>query len=175
MQKTAFFASIFFAASAFCQTSAKEPETLQALLSEVNQLRQDIEGMTVASQRVQIALYSLQMQDAAVARSAQRMDGAHTRCLDADQGRQHTTSEIQRMEGSLAAGTLPQNEAEAAKQRVNDLKRQLDAQTAQYQACQAGEADASTQLRNDQAKLLELQDRISRLDKALEQFGGAVK
>jgi hypothetical protein len=33
----------------------------------------------------------------------------------------------------------------------------------------------SAQLRNDQAKLLDLQDRIARLDKALEQLGNTGK
>jgi chromosome segregation ATPase len=171
MRKTALFAAMFWTASGFCQAPVKEPDVLQALLVEVHQLRQDIEGMTVASQRVQIALYALQMQDAAVARSAQRLDSVHTRCIGADEGRQHTAADIQRLESSLASGTVPQNEAEAVKQRLNELKSHLDAQTAEVQTCQAGEAEASTQLRNDQAKLLDLQDRIERLDKALEQFG----
>lgn len=46
--------------SALGQTPEKAPDTLQALLVEVRQLRQDIEAMTAASQRVQIALYGLQ-------------------------------------------------------------------------------------------------------------------
>ncbi len=40
---------------------------------------------------------------------------------------------------------------------------------------QAAEADASSQLRNDQAKLVELQDRIERLDKSLEKLSAAGK
>jgi chromosome segregation ATPase len=175
MQKTALFTLMFWAASARCQTPAKEPDTLRALLAEVHRLRQDIEGMTVAAQRVQIALYALQMQDAAVARSAQRLDGTRSKCVGAEDNRQHLVADIQRLESSLASGTVEQNEAAAGKQRLSELKTHLDAQTAEVQACQAGEAEASTQLRNDQAKLFELQDRIARLDKALEQFGSTAK
>jgi chromosome segregation ATPase len=129
--------------------------------------------MTVASQRVQIALYALQMQDAAVARAALRQDSARNRCISLDDARQHTAAEIQRLEAGLPSA--PQNEAEAVKQRLAELKSHLDAQTSDVQTCQASEAEASTQLRNDQAKLLDLQDRIARLDKALEQFGSAGK
>ena len=175
MQKAALFALTFWTASAFCQTPAREPDTLQALLAEVHQLRQDIEGMTVASQRVQIALHALQIQDAAVARSAQRLDGARTRCLGVDETRQHTAADIQRLETSIASGTVAQDETEAIKQRLNELKSHLETQTTEVQTCQAGESDASTQLRNDQAKLLELQDRIAHLKQVLEQFGSATK
>jgi chromosome segregation ATPase len=171
MQKTALFAAMFWTASGFCQTPVKEPDTLQALLVEVHQLRQDIEAMTVASQRVQIALYTLQMQDTAVARSAQRLDSAHGRCIGADGGRQRTAADIRALENILASAAVPQDRAEAAKQRLKDLKSQLDVQSAEVQTCQAEEAEASGQLRNDQAKLTDLQERIERLDKTLEQFG----
>jgi DNA repair exonuclease SbcCD ATPase subunit len=172
MQKTALFAAMFWTASGFCQTPVKEPDTLQALLVEVHQLRLDIEAMTVASQRVQIALYSLQMQDAAVARSAQRLDSAHGRCIGADGDRQHTAADIQGLESTLASATVPQDQqAEAVKQRLKELKNRLDVQTAAVQTCQADEAEASAQLRNDQARLLDLQERIEGLNKALEQFG----
>jgi len=165
---------MFLTASAFCQTPVKEPDALQALLIEVHQLRQDIEGMTVASQRVQIALYQLQMQDGAVARATQRLDSVRTKCSAADENRQHTAEDIQRLE-SVVVTTLPEAEAEAVKQRLTELKSHVEAQNAEVQTCQAGEAEASTQLRNGQAKLLDLQDRIARLDKALEQLGSSGK
>ena len=168
------FALILLTSSAFCQAPVREPDALQALLVEVHQLRQDIEGMTMASQRVQIALYQLQMQDGAVARSAQRLDSVRSRCAAADENRQHTATDIQRFE-SVAVTTRPEAEAEAVKERLTELKGHVDAQNAEVQTCQAGEAEASAQLRSDQAKLLDLQDRIARLDKALEQLGSTGK
>jgi hypothetical protein len=141
MKKIALFAAMFWTASGFCQTPVKEPATLQALLAEVHQLRLDIEAMTVASQRVQIALYSLQMQDAAAARSAQRLDSAHGRCIGADGDRQHTSADIQGLESTLASATAPQDQAEAVKQRLKELNNSLDTQTAAVQTCQADEAE----------------------------------
>src|ERR1700676_1427929 len=107
MNKIALAAMFFAASQALCQTSAKEPDTLQSLLTEVRQLRQNIEAMTIASQRVQIALYALQMQDAAVARSAQRLDSAHDKCSGAVENRAHLAETIRRLEDGLASGTLP--------------------------------------------------------------------
>jgi hypothetical protein len=60
MRTIGFFVMLFIASDGLCQTPVKETDTLQSLLAEVHQLRMDIEAMTVASQRVQIALYELQ-------------------------------------------------------------------------------------------------------------------
>ncbi len=78
------FALVLLAVSIGRGQTAEKPEILQSLLTEVHQLRQDIEAMTVASQRVQIALYALQMQDAVVARSTLRFDSIHDKCVAAE-------------------------------------------------------------------------------------------
>jgi chromosome segregation ATPase len=175
MRKIAFAVMLFAASDGLCQTPAKEPDTLQALLLEVHQLRQDIEAMTVASQRVQIALYALQMQDAAVARAAQRLDSARDRRSGAEANRDRTASAIQGLEGKLASGTPAQAEAKELQGALAELKSQIGPQTAELQTCQAAEAEASSQLRSEQAKLAEVQDRIERLDKTLEKLGAAGK
>lgn len=161
-------AMLFVGSVGLCQTPTKEADTVQSLLVEVRQLRQAIEAMTVASQRVQIALYALQTQDMAVARTTQRLDNARNKCSAVEQDRQHMAAEILRMETTLASGERLEGDAASFKSRLPDLKRALDARTAETQACQAAEAEVSNQLRNDQAKLFEVQDRIERLDKSLE-------
>jgi len=176
MKKTAFGVIVLATSVAFCQTPpVKDRDALQALLDEVHQLRLAMEGMTGAAQRVQIALYGLQMQDSAVARATQRLDTARNKCLGLDGNRHHTAAEVQRMESGLASSTITEREAKEFKERLPGLKRELEEQTAEAQTCQAAEAEASSQLRNDQAKLLDLQDRIGRLDKALEQLSGSGK
>jgi chromosome segregation ATPase len=174
MRKIA-FAVMLCAVSGLCQTPAKEPDTLQALLVEVHQLRQDIEAMTVASQRVQIALYALQMQDATAARAAQRLDSARDRRSVAEANRDHTASAIQGLESKLASGTLAESDAKEVKEALPQMKSQIEGQTAEVQTLQAAEAEALSQLRREQAKLAEVQDRIERLDKTLEKLGAAGK
>jgi chromosome segregation ATPase len=183
MKKMA-LAGMLLAALGLCQAPAQEPDALRALLVEVHLLRQDIQAMTVASQRVQIALYSLQMQDTAVARATERLDTVRNKCRGEEVNRQHMASEVQRLEKGLGEaetapsnvpGAPPADEVKALRARLSELKTGLEAQTAEEQACQAAEAEASSSLRNNQAKLAELQDRIERLDKALEQLGAAGK
>ena len=175
MRKLAFAVMLFAVSDGLCQTPAKEPDTLQALLIEVHQLRQDIEAMTVASQRVQIALYALQMQDAAVARAAQRLDSARDRRSGAEANRDHTASVIQGLEGKLASGTLAESDAKEVKEALPQMRGQIEGQTAEVQTLQAAEAEASSQLRSEQAKLGDVQDRIERLDKTLEKLGASGK
>jgi hypothetical protein len=60
---------LFSSQASFGQTASTDSQTLRELLAEVRQLRMDLETTSVASQRVQIILYRLQLQEAAVARA----------------------------------------------------------------------------------------------------------
>lgn len=174
MKKIAFFLMVF-AVHGICQTPPKDSDTLQALLVEVRQLRQDIEAMTVASQRVQIALYGLQMQDAAVARAAKRADDARNKVTAAESNRDHIAADYQRLESAINSGSMTDADSKIAQQRLPQMKSELDRATAELQSQQAAESDASSQLRNEQAKLGELQERIDKLDQALGKMAGAGK
>ena len=70
---------LLIATPAFAQSSSTDSQTLQALLTEVRQLRHDLQTATVAAQRVQIALYRLQRQEAAVAHATQSLTDARSR------------------------------------------------------------------------------------------------
>jgi chromosome segregation ATPase len=169
-KKIAFLAVLFLASNGLCQTPAKESDTLQSLLVEVHQLRVDIEAMTVASQRAQIALYGLQMQDLAVARATQRVDAVRNKCKGLEDLKQHLGAEVRSLETILAAATTTTVEAKATESRLAQIKSELEAQTTEAQTCQATEAEASSLLRTEQAKLTDLQDRIERIDKSLEKL-----
>jgi hypothetical protein len=162
---------IFFAVSAgLCQTPANQPDTLQSLLTEVHQLRQAIENLTIASQRVQIALYSLQLQDGAVARAAKRMDDAHAKCVNVQNEQDHEALDVRNLENALSVSTLKPEEKKDLENRLAFFKNQADARSVTLQTCQGTEAEATTQMQAEQAKLAELQSRIERLDKVLEKM-----
>ncbi len=141
---------------------------MDALLAEVHQLRLAIESMTGASQRVQIALYSLQLQDGATARAAQRLAEIHDKCSAKEADRAHVAADAQRAE---SATTSVDRQTQEAMDVVAHFQRELEVRTAELQSCQAAEAEASNLFRNEQGKLTELQDRITRLDAALAKLG----
>jgi len=92
----------------FGQTTPSESQTLQALLLEVRQLRQDLQTMTIAVQRAQILLYRSQGQEAAVARASQRLDGARERLAAIQDQRGARGRRYQ------AAGRFPKQHRESA-------------------------------------------------------------
>jgi hypothetical protein len=63
MNRSSLFLSLLLSSTAcFGQTTTGDSQTLQALLSEVRQLRQDLQITTIAAQRAQILIYRLQGQ-----------------------------------------------------------------------------------------------------------------
>ena len=59
------------------QTTSKDSQTLQALLTEVRQLRQDLEATALVTHKLQILLYRLQTQNTTVARLWRSVEEAH--------------------------------------------------------------------------------------------------
>jgi hypothetical protein len=150
------------------QTASTDSQTLQALLVEVRQLRKDLQTTSVASQRVQIILYRLQLQEAAVARVQQRLDGIHVKLAEAQSGVRHFTSENERVESALNDSQNPADRKEF-EAMLTRLKGELESQKAAEQEWQTKEAEATQELRSEEAKLAALQDQFDQLDKILEQ------
>lgn len=169
MKTSGFAVALCAAAVAFGQGPVKEPDALQALLVEVRQLRQHIEAMTIASQRVQILLYNLQVQDADVNRSNERLNQVRARCSELENRRRNDAGDIQKMETEVSSGTLERNQTkELQASALAGRKKILEFETADLQTCKVTESEAATQLRNDRVKLAGAQERIDRLEKELD-------
>jgi DNA repair ATPase RecN len=68
---------------------------------------------------------------------------------------------------------MQESDAKQVQSRLADLKSMLHSQTAESQACQTSEGEASDQFNMSRSKLTEMQERIERLDKTLEKLSGA--
>jgi chromosome segregation ATPase len=159
------------AAAAAAQAPAPESQATQALLAEVRQLRQDLYATATTIQRVQIVMYRLQAEGAELNRAAQRLDEARVRCSQTQMQRKWLAAQIQMTEGRRRDS---QNAADqkAAEAMLVQLKSNDDALTDAEQQCRPGEIDAETQLRAEQAKMNELQDKLDKLDRALAGLAG---
>src|SRR5204862_4098699 len=93
---------LLFSTACFGETIPGDSQTLQALLSEVRQLRQDLQTTTIAGQRAQILIYRLQGQEAAVARASQRLDEAPDKLARIQDQRKQVVGEIKRTEGFIS-------------------------------------------------------------------------
>ncbi|MCX6626562.1 MAG: hypothetical protein NTW28_02895 [Candidatus Solibacter sp.] len=93
------FALVMVTAAA-AQTASPDTQALQALVTEIRQLRQDLQSTTVVTQRVQIVLYRLQTQTALVTRASSRLDDARS-----------SLGKIQSDKGIIAGQALEAEEA----------------------------------------------------------------
>jgi chromosome segregation ATPase len=158
-----------FSTGSFAQTSPSDSQTLQALLLEVRQLRQDLQTTTIAGQRAQILVYRLQGQEAAVARASQRLDEAREKLARIQDERKHVVADVKRLEDSNGDAANPATQRKEIEEGVlPQLKTRLESLESQEQQLQGREIDADQQLRAEEVRLTDLRDQLDRLDKTLE-------
>lgn len=156
---------------AFGQSSASESQTLQQLLQEVKQLRQDMRTGIVSMQRAQLLFFRMQAQEAVVARAQQRLDSANAALDRAQRMRTGIENEF-KYDTDHDTEDATQNAAERQRieQELPRVKEQLDAAAAAEQQAQGNVMAAKDQLQVEQGKLAELQSELDRIDKSLEQL-----
>jgi len=149
------------------QTASPDTLALQALVTEIRQLRQDMQATTITTQRVQIVLYRLQTQSALVGRATSRLDDARSSLGNLQSERKNLSL---RMIGSQETLKNTQNPAERSslETMLVQAKAEVERMSADEQRLQSREIDAEAQVRAEQARLGELQDQLERLDKVLD-------
>jgi chromosome segregation ATPase len=146
-----------------------DSQTLSSILAEIRQLRQELAGMTIVAQRVQILLYRLQIQRDAVKSAMQRHDQAVAKVKDADQARTNAANGLKAAEEKLAsAGNESQRPALEAEAR--EMKRRVDMWTSEEGDLRAAEISADSELKREQAALADLQQRLDQLEIQLQSY-----
>ena len=156
---------------AFPQMTLTDSANLRALLEEVRLLRHDLQTTTVAAQRVQIALYRLQLQDAAVDRASSQAENARSRLADTVAERKRVAAQVEQLDDK-AAHTEDAHERKMIEEEVlPDLKRSLERLAPEEQQGQAKVIEAENRLKAEQAKLDSLHALLDQLDQALQNIG----
>jgi chromosome segregation ATPase len=156
-----------FATAALAQTPPPDTQALQALVSEIRQLRLDLQTTTIATQRVQIVLYRLQSQTALVTRANSHLEDARSSLANTQSEKKIVSARAQQMEDSARATQNPM-ERKVIEEAFSQTKPVLERLSADEQRLQSRVIDAETQYRAEQARLAELQDQLDRLDKVLD-------
>ena len=169
MRPSTFFAVtlLLFPVAALGQTATNDSQTLQALLAEVRQLRQDLRTSNLAAQRAQILIYRLNAQEAATARVSQRLDEVKERLAQTDVERKQNGTQMKQYEDMKERTENPQ-ELKQFDEVISVLKARIESSAPQEQELQSKQTELEEELRTEQAKLGRLQDELDRLDKALE-------
>jgi chromosome segregation ATPase len=169
MIRTAFltFGLLLLSPAAPSQNVSSETATIEALLAEVRQLRQDLHIVAGAARRAQILIYRLHIQEGAVGRASQRLDDAKLTLERMEAQRGYAAAQIKSYEEmrDSADNALRRKQLDDA---IFQLKSGLEASMAEQQELQAKEIGLEDELRTERAKLERLQDELDRLDKTLE-------
>src|SRR5437868_7368492 len=138
---------------AICQNNPTDSQTLKAMLEEIRLLRQDLRTTTVAAQRVQIALYRLQLQDAAVARASKLVEEAHSKLNELSAERKRVATDTEQVEDRRNA-TQDAHERKVMEEEVlPQLKKHLERIARDEEQWQAKSNEAEGQLKAEQVKL----------------------
>ncbi|MGA9305257.1 MAG: hypothetical protein WBW31_07640 [Candidatus Sulfotelmatobacter sp.] len=158
-------------AAAFGQAAASDSQTLQALLTEVRELRQDLRTSLARVQSGQILLSRLQAQQIAVTRASERLDEARSFLAGTQNRLKHLAVDVKQLEDTLSSeGNLTQQRE--LQGRIAQSKTELEASTDEEQQRQATEIDAERQLRTEQDKLNALEAQLDGIIKAIGDSGG---
>jgi septal ring factor EnvC (AmiA/AmiB activator) len=138
---------------------------LDALLVEVREIRLAVQRAASVGPRLEITMRRLELQEQRVARAADRLADVRKR-LSGIGGRQtELTSHLKSVESDLAQA--PAERRQAAEHLLSGVKREIE-QTARMESQLRGdEAEASSELRVEQAKADELANKIAGLEIAL--------
>jgi chromosome segregation ATPase len=161
---------LLFATTALAQTSPTDPDTLKAILSEIRQLRQDLQTTTIGAQRAQILIYRVQAQESVVRRTQERVDEARSRLAQVRFEQNNRSASIKQIEEKKSRSETPPAEQKGLEDTLIQIKARFDADANKEGEIQATITDAEDRLRMEQAKLGGLQEQLDRLDKTLESF-----
>ena len=149
-------------AATFGQSTSPDSQTLQAVLTEVRGLRQDLQVSLGRIQSAQILLSRLQIQEVAVTRASQHLDEARSKLAEVEVAVKSEQAEIKHFEDEAPnAGERAAQVEEALKRAKSDL----EVSTNLEQQRQAIEIEAEQQLRTAQDKLNSLESQLDELVK----------
>ena len=151
----------------FSQTN--DSKTLDALLSEVRELRLAIERSTLLATRTQLLLSQLQLQEAAVARVAQQYSEVKSEGPGATANVARITEQVKHLEESRTSPewSSPQKHDEL-ESIIKQQKLNLDQATVYEQQRAARESDLALQLQQAQAQVADARARIAEMERSLD-------
>ena len=163
------FRTLLFAAvagsGAFAQSTNPDTAAMQALLTEVRQLRLTLEKSLSLGPRMQLVLQRAQLQDQKVARISQQLDEVRKQ-IAAETARQTAVAErLAKIAQDLSSETDLERRTHMEDMRAG-LK--MAAATGPDQQMRAHESEIAASLQTEQAILGELNDKLDAIERQFE-------
>lgn len=162
------FALFWFcvAAQAQSQPQPQDSHVVQALLSEVHQLRVALERSNVIGPRIQLGVERLKLQQESVRRISDQLEAVRRDLERTTSDEARLGEGIKNMESDMNQATDPMERKKLADQ-LRDVKPHVEGQQKLQQSLRGREADLSNRLQSEQATLDGLNDRLSQIERAL--------
>ena len=157
---------LFFVPNTVGQNVDRESETMQALLSEIRELRRDLQNAAVAARRAHIVIYRLHEQEMAVERATKRWENAKSAVAQTQMQRKYNGDELKRLEENKDRIENEQQRKQYSDE-MSSIRDREEARQAQEQELQSSQFALEPQLKIEQAKLQQLQDQLDHLDRDL--------
>jgi hypothetical protein len=161
-----FLSLVSFAPSLPSQTVEPETRTMEAVLSELRQLRQDFQVAAVAARKAQIVIYRLHVQAAVVERAIERLENVRRGLIQMASQRKYLTDQIKRFE-ELRDHAENDQQRKQFEEILIGTKENLEASGPEEQELQVRQVELEAELRSEQAKWDRLQDELDRLENSL--------
>jgi hypothetical protein len=155
-------------AALLAQTPDTDQRVLQALLSEVQQLRMAIERQTLLGTRTQIAINQLQLQDSHAAAVAKELSTVREEAAHAKEQRTNWTEGLKDLEQKRPLGGRTQQAQEAMEGQIKDLKMMLEMSAGHEERIAAKESELTLQFHAAQREVQDSRNRIADMEKALD-------
>jgi hypothetical protein len=158
--------------SGMCQSApAADSQTFKAVLEQIRLLRQDLQTTTVASQRVQIVLYRLQLQDAAVSRATKLVEDAHGKLSELATEHSRVLADMEHVDQQKDRTQDPRERKAIEDEVLPQLKQHMERIARDEEQWQVKSSDSEGQLKTEQTKLEALHNLLDELDLALQNVG----
>ena len=156
--------------AAFAQAAPSNAQTLQAILTEVHALRQDLRVSLNRAQTTQILLARFQLQEGAITRASDRLNEARQKLLDTHVQQKELALEVKRLEDALNSAENAQQQTDLH-ERVKHVKSDFEVAGNIAQQQQTTEIQAEQQLRAEQDKLSALETQLDELIRSMGNSG----
>jgi chromosome segregation ATPase len=149
------------------QSTESQTRTMEAILSEIRQLRQDLQVAAASTRKAQIVIYRLHVQADVLERATERLENTKGELAQLDSQKKSLTEQIRQLEEMK---DRPENEQRRKQfeDYLTNSKANLEAVGPREQELQAKQIELEADLRMEQAKWDRLQSELDRLENSLD-------
>jgi hypothetical protein len=162
-----FLSLLSFSSPSPGQTVEPQTRTMEAVLSEIRQLRQDLQAAAVAARKAQIVIYRLHVQAEALERATERLESAKSELAQLGFQKKSLTEQIRQLE-EMKDRTEPEQKRKQLEDYIATSRANLEEMGPREQELQAKLIELETDFRTERAKWDRLQDELDRLENSLE-------